>query len=143
MQVSPEKSPREAGPASTADLVQTAVSQISTLVRAELNLAKAEMLSKGKQVGTGGGLVGAAGVLVLYGIALLLALAVVALALVWPVWLALVAVTVAVFAAAGVAGLVGKQKITSATPPVPSGALASVHDDVQAVTDAFREGRHS
>jgi Putative Actinobacterial Holin-X, holin superfamily III len=139
----PDLRPGDPGSASTAELVQTAVSQISTLVRDELALAKTEMLSKGKQVGVGGGLVGAAGVLALYGIGLLLALVVAALALVWPLWLALLVVTVVVFAAAAVAGLVGKQKITAAAPPVPTDTVASVHDDLQAVTDAFREGRHS
>jgi len=135
--------PEDRGAASTAELVQAAVSQISTLVRDELALARAEMISKGKQVGLGGGLVGAAGALALYGLGLLLTLVVVLLALVWPLWAALLAVTVVVFAAAAVAGLLGKRKITTATPPVPTGAVASVRQDLRAVTDAFREGRTS
>jgi hypothetical protein len=132
-----------ASTASTAELVQTAVSQISTLVRDELALARTEMISKAKRVGLGGGLVGAAGALAFYGLGLVLALAVALLALVWPLWAALLVVAVVVFAAAGVAALAGKRAITTATPPVPTDAVASVQDDLRAVTDAFREGRQS
>ena len=137
----PDRSPGDPGPASTVELVQTAVSQISTLVRDELALAKTEIISKGKNIGLGSGLVGVAGALALYGIGLVLALVVTALAIVWPVWLSLLVVTVAVFAAAAAVGLAGKRKISSAAPPVPTGAVGSVQDDLRAVTDAFREGR--
>src|SRR3954452_18493015 len=89
--------------ASTSDLVSQAAAQISTLVRDELALAKSELTEKGKRAGIGGGLFGAPGVLALYGGGLLLALAVVALDLVWPLGLTFHPTTAVFFAAAGVA----------------------------------------
>jgi hypothetical protein len=129
------------GAASTAELVSQAASQISTLVRDELALGKAELAEKGKRVGLGGGLLGGAGVLVIYGLGLLLALFVALLDLVWPLWLAILVVTVVVFAAAAIAGLIGRMKIKSAGPAVPEETASSVQADLQTVKDAFRVGR--
>lgn len=128
---------------STSDLVSQAAEQISTLVRDELALAKAELVEKGKSAGLGGGLFGAAGVLAIYGLGLLLALAVVALDLVWPLWLSVLVVAVVVFVGAAIAALVGKREITAAAPPVPSEAMDGVRTDVETVKDAIREGRQS
>jgi uncharacterized membrane protein YqjE len=127
--------------ASTSDLVSQAAAQVSTLVRDELALAKLELTEKGKRAGISGGLFGGAAVLGLYGLGLLLALAVVLLDLAWPLWLALLVMLVAVLAAAGIAALIGKQKLKAAVPPVPSGAVASTQADVQTVKNAVREGR--
>jgi uncharacterized membrane protein YqjE len=129
--------------ASTSDLVSQAATQISTLVRDELALAKLELTEKGKRAGIGGGLFGGATVLGLYGLGLLLALAVVLLDLLWPLWLALLVVLVVVLAAAGIAALLGKRKLEAAAPPVPSDAVASTQADVQTVKDAVQEGRSS
>jgi hypothetical protein len=68
---------------------------------------------------------------------------VVALDLIWPLWLALLVVIGAVFAAAGAMALLGRRELARALPPVPSEAAASVATDVQAVQDAIREGRQS
>ncbi|AGZ38485.1 phage holin family protein [Actinoplanes friuliensis] len=128
---------------STSDLVSQAAAQISTLVRDELTLAKLELAEKGKRAGIGGGLFGGAAVLGMYALGLLLALAVVLLDLVWPLWLALLVVLVVVVAAAGIAALVGKQKLQAAVPPVPTDAVASTQADVKTVKNAVREGRSS
>lgn len=127
--------------ASTAELVNQAAAQISTLVRDELTLAKLELTEKGKRAGVGGGLFGAAGVLALYGVGLLLTLVVVALDLVWPLWVAVLVVMVVVFAAAGIAALLGRNKLKAAAPPLPSDAIAGVEADVMTVKNAAREGR--
>jgi uncharacterized membrane protein YqjE len=131
------------GEQSTSDLVRQAAAQVSTLVRDELALAKAELAEKGKPAGLGGGLFGGAAVLALYGLGLLLALGVVLLDLVWPLWLAVLVVMLVVFAAAGVAALIGKQQVKSAAPPLPSDAIAGVEADVQTVKTAVRERRTS
>jgi uncharacterized membrane protein YqjE len=131
------------GEQSTSDLVSQAAAQVSTLVRDELALAKAELAEKGKRAGLGGGLFGGAAVLALYGLGLLLALAVVLLDLVWPLWLAVLVVLVVVFAAAGVAALIGKRQLMSAAPPVPSDAIAGVEADVQTLKTAVRKERTS
>ncbi|WP_433223936.1 phage holin family protein [Dactylosporangium sp. CS-047395] len=127
--------------ASTGDLVGQAAMQISTLVRAELALAKAELTEKGKRAGIGGGLFGGAAVLAVYGLGLALVLAVVALDLVWPLWLAVLVVTVVVFAAAGIAALVGRRQLQAVGSPVPQETVTNVQQDVDAVKAAAREGR--
>jgi uncharacterized membrane protein YqjE len=138
-----KESERQSGRApSTAELVSQASSQISTLIRDELALGRAEMLAKGKRLGIGGGLFGAAGVLALYGLALLLVLAVVGLDVLWPLWLAVLTVALVVIAAAAVAGTVGRQRVSSAGPLSPNETVASLRDDVQTVKDAVQEGRH-
>ena len=71
-----------AADASTSELVSRASAQISTLIRDELALAKAELTEKGKRAGLGGGLFGGAAVLGAYGLGLLLILFVVLLDLV-------------------------------------------------------------
>src|SRR3954466_14205928 len=70
--------------ASTAELINRAAAQVSTLVRDELALARAELTEKGRRAGVGAGLLSAAGVLALFGLALVITLAVVLLDLVWP-----------------------------------------------------------
>jgi hypothetical protein len=128
---------------STGELVTQLSEQVSTLVRDELALAKAEMTEKGKRAGTGVGLLGGGGVLVLYGVGGLLATAVLALDLVWPAWLAALVVTVVVFAVAGVLALVGRGEVRRAAPPVPERAKENVQADVETVRSAVREGRHA
>ncbi len=127
----------------TGELVSQLAEQVSTLVRDELALARAELVEKGKRAGTGAGLFGAAGVLALYGVGGLLVTAAAALALVWPVWLAALLVTVVLFVIAGVAALIGKKQVSEAMPPAPTAAVQSTKSDVDAVKTAVHEGRQS
>jgi hypothetical protein len=127
----------------TGELVSQLSEQVSTLVRDELTLARLEMVEKGKRAGVGAGLLGGAGVVALYGVGALLVAAGAALALVMPVWLAALIVTVVVFAIAGVAALVGKKQVQQALPPEPEEAMASGKRDVDTVKTAIKEGRHA
>lgn len=140
MTVDDRHDPRDDTP-STVDLINRAATQISTLVRDELALARAELAGKTRQWGLGGGLLGGAAMLGLFGLALLLTLAVVALDLVWPLWLAVLVVALAVLASAGVAGLTGKRRLARATPIAPTETMASVAADVATVRRAVSEGR--
>jgi uncharacterized membrane protein YqjE len=128
---------------STGELVTRLSEQVSTLVRDELALARAELTEKGKRAGTGAGLLGGGGVLALYGVGGLIATAVLALDLVWPAWLATLVVTLVVFAVAGVLALRGRTEVKRATPPVPQRAKENLQADVDAVRTAVREGRHA
>ena len=128
---------------STADLVRQLSEQVSTLVRDDLALARAEMTEKGKRAGKGAGLLGAGGVLAMYGLGALLVTIGALLALAMPVWLAALIVTVVLFAAAGVLALVGRNEVKRAAPPVPERAKENVQADVDAVRNAVREGRHA
>lgn len=119
--------------ASVGQLVSDVTQQIPDLVRAEIRLAQAEVAQKGKQAGLGIGMFGAAGLLSLYGLGALIATVIAALSLVLPVWGAALLVTVLIFAAAGVAAVVGKNKVAEATPPKPERAMEGLKADVATV----------
>lgn len=124
-------------------LVNQLSEQVSTLVRDELTLARMEMVEKGKRAGTGAGLLGGAGVVALYGLGALFVTIGALLALVMPVWAAALILTVLLFAAAGIAALIGKNQVKQAVPPEPIEAMESGKRDVEAVKAAFQEGRRS
>ncbi|OJY48194.1 MAG: hypothetical protein BGP03_10735 [Pseudonocardia sp. 73-21] len=113
-------------------------SQVTALVKGELELARAELTTKGKRAGVGAGLAGAGGVVALYGVGALVAAAVAALALVLPVWLSAVIVAVVLFVIAGVLALVGRSSLRKAVPPVPEAAVENVQEDVSVVKEAVR-----
>ncbi len=119
--------------ASVGELVTAVSQQIPELVRSEIKLAQAEVTQKGKQAGMGIGMFGAAGLLSLYGLAALFATVVALLALVLPVWAAALIVTGLIFAGAGVAAFVGKNKVSEATPPKPERAVEGLRRDVATV----------
>src|SRR4051812_27964019 len=108
---------------STKELVRELSEQTTTLIRKELALAQLELKEKGKRAGIGGGLFGTAGLLALYGLGALIAGAVLALATAVDGWLAALIVAVVLFAAAGVAALIGKKELAQATPPAPEQAI--------------------
>lgn len=121
---------------STGALVARLSQDVSRLVRDELRLAQAEVSGKAKKAGIGAGMFGAAGVLAGYGVGVLIATAVLALALALPAWLAALIVGVVVLAAAGVAALLGKRRVDEAAPPVPERAVDNLKRDVDAVRHA-------
>src|SRR5439155_12316663 len=96
------------------------------LDRDELQLARLEMAAKARRFGTGAGLFGAAGFVALYGLAVLVAAAVLGLALVVPAWLAALIVGVALFVVAGIMALLGRGQLRRGVPPAPEQALNSV-----------------
>lgn len=124
--------------ASTGELVSKLSQEVSELIRDELRLAQVEVSGKAKKAGVGVGLLGTAGIIALYGVAVLIATAILALALVLDAWLAALIVGVALLAVAGVAAVLGKNRVAEAAPPVPSDAIESVKKDVAAV----KEGAH-
>jgi uncharacterized membrane protein YqjE len=126
---------------STAELVSQMSEQVSTLVRDELALARAEMVEKGKKAGVGAGLFGGAGVLAMYGLGALFVTIGAVLAIWLPAWAAALIVTVVLFAAAGIAALIGKKEVSQATPPEPVEAITSAKRDVDAVKAGIHEGR--
>lgn len=104
---------------------------LSTLVRQELKLAQVEMTEKGKKAGIGIGVFAGAGIVALLALGTLTACLVGALATGMDVWLAALIVTVVYGAVAGALALVGKNRVTEATPPVPEQTVESVKEDVQ------------
>jgi uncharacterized membrane protein YqjE len=128
---------------STGELVSRLSEQVSTLVKDELALARAELVEKGKRAGAGAGLLGGTAVLALYGVGALIATAILLLDLVWPAWLAALVVAVVIFLIAGVLAMIGRKEVKQATPPLPEAAKESVVADVDAVKTAVKDGRRS
>ena len=122
-------------------LVAQLSSDVSRLVRDELQLAKAELKDKGKEAGIGIGLFGGAGTIALYGLGALVAAAICGLATAVPAWLSALIIAVVLFAIAGVAAVLGKRHVGHATPPMPKEAVAGVHDDLEALKGHEPEGR--
>jgi Flp pilus assembly protein TadB len=123
---------------STGDLVKLVTEQASVLVRDELKLAQLEMTRKGKQAGLGIGMFGGSAVIALYGVACLIACAVIGLSHAVTAWLAALIIGVVLFAAAGVSALVGRSRLKKATPPVPQEAVASIKTDIETIKEGAR-----
>ncbi|MDQ6817323.1 MAG: phage holin family protein [Actinomycetota bacterium] len=113
------------------ELFKQLSNDLSTLVRQELKLAQAEMTEKGKKAGIGVGMFGGAGIVGLLALGTLTACLVAALATGMDVWLAALIVTVVYGAVAGVLALIGQNRVSEATPPVPEQTVESVKEDVQ------------
>jgi uncharacterized membrane protein YqjE len=111
-------------------LVHQLSEQTSQLVRSEVELAKAELTQKGKQAGIGVGLFSAAGLLSFFGAAVLITTAILLLDLVLPAWAAALIVAAVLFAAAGIAALLGKKRLQRATPAKPKRAMDGLPRDI-------------
>jgi uncharacterized membrane protein YqjE len=125
----------------TADLVKDISDQATRLVRAEVELAKAELAVKGKQAGIGAGMFGGAGLLAVFGIGALTTAAIAALATAMPTWAAALIVAVVYLAAAGVVALLGKGRVQQATPPLPERAIDSTKTDIETAKARVKEAR--
>jgi uncharacterized membrane protein YqjE len=130
--------PSDPHSATIGELVQRLSQQTATLVREEMQLAQVELKEKGKRAGVGAGLAGAAGVLALYGLGAIIAAVIAALSLFLPVWAAALIVAILIFIVAGVLGLLGKNQIQRATPPVPENTVESVKRDVATVQERIK-----
>ena len=125
----------------TGELVKDLSTQVSTLVRQELELAKVELSAKGKQAGIGAGMMGAGGILALFGVGALTAAAILALDLVLAGWLAAAIVGLVWLAIAGILALAGKGRAKRATPPVPEQTVETVKEDVRWTKDSVQAAR--
>lgn len=120
---------------STGHLVGQLSEQTSRLIRDEIQLAQAELKASAKHGALGAGMFGAAGVVALYGLAVLLAAAVAALALVLPVWASALIVAVVLLIVAAVIALLGKRQVSQASP-TPQRTVDSVKRDVKEIKEA-------
>jgi hypothetical protein len=126
---------------SIADLLRELSDQTATLVRQELDLAKAELAVKGRQAGLGAGMFGGAGLFGLYALGALTACLILALSTAMDGWLAALIVAAAYGAIAGVLALIGKNKVQEGVPPVPEQTVDSVKEDVRWTKQRAKEGR--
>jgi len=125
----------------TGELLRDLSDHTTTLVKQEMELAKAELQEKGKQAGLGAGMFGGAGLFGLGAFAALTACLIAALDQVMEIWLAALVVAVAYAVIAAVLAMTGKQKVKQAVPPVPEQAKDSVKEDMEWAKTQARSGR--
>jgi hypothetical protein len=117
------------------DLAKQLSEQVSRLVRDELRLAELEMTRKGKRLGFAAGMFGGGGVVALYGVAAVLAAAILGLAKVVPAWGSALIVGGVLFAISGTLAVLGRKQVKRATPPVPQRTVESVKADVEEIKE--------
>ncbi|AEE47290.1 phage holin family protein [Cellulomonas fimi] len=120
-------------PRSIGQLVSDLSEQTSRLVRAELDLAKAEITAKAQKLGIGAGLLAAAGVLALYVLATAITTAILGLSTVLAPWLAALIVTLVLLLVTAVLAFVGIRLVKRGSPPTPERAIENVQEDLEAV----------
>ncbi|MDO4761943.1 MAG: phage holin family protein [Corynebacterium sp.] len=111
---------------SIGDLVGNATEQISTLVRAEIELAKTEMRSEVKKGVIGGGLFGVAGAIALYSSFFFFFFLAEVLAIFLDRWAAFLIVFLAMLVFAGLLALFGFKKVKKISAPKKT--IASVSE---------------
>jgi uncharacterized membrane protein YqjE len=114
-----------------ARLLKQLAEETSTLVRQELELAKAEMREKGKKAGPGLGMIGGAGLVALLAAGSLTAFLILALDGVMPNWAAAAIVTAVYSLVAAVLYLRGKERVDDVGSPAPRQTIETLKEDVE------------
>lgn len=110
----------------------------SSLARLELELAGLELKRKAGALGAGAALGVGAALLALFALGFAFATLAAALATFLPTWLALLLVTIGLFAIAGILGLLAANRFKRGTPPVPEQAIR----EAKLTTEALRANDH-
>lgn len=113
------------------ELVKELSGQLSTLIRQEIELAKAEVSEKGKRAGVGAGMFGGASIAGLLMLGTLTASLILVLHLAMPAWGAALIVTALWGAVACVLALRGRTKLQEMGKPVPEQTIETVKEDLQ------------
>jgi uncharacterized membrane protein YqjE len=112
------------------ELVKELSSQTSTLVRQEIELARAEIQQKGKLAGKGAGMLGGAAIAALLALGALTAALVALLDKAMATWVAALIVMALWAIVALVLAKAGQKSLKSATPPAPQ-TVETVKEDIQ------------
>jgi uncharacterized membrane protein len=123
------------------ELLKQLSQETATLVRQELELAKAEVRDKCKKAGIGAGLLGAAGVVGLVALGAFTAFLILLLNLILPAWAGALIVAAVYGLIAAVMALRGRDKVKEASPPAPEQTIETVKEDVQWVKTQTRSDR--
>ncbi len=116
---------------STGELVKQLSEQTTTLVRKEIDLAKAELSQKGKVAGEGAGMFGGAAVVGLLAAGTLTVVILALLDKAMDLWVAALIVTLVYGAIAAVLASKGKERLKKGMPPAPEQTVETVKEDVQ------------
>jgi len=126
---------------SIPDLLKQLSTETTTLVKQELDLAKAELTEKGKQAGTGAGLFGGAGVMGLLTAGAFTAFVILLLTEIGlDAWLSALIVTLIYGAVAAFLALRGKQELDKATPAKPEQTIETLKEDAEWARTRTRSG---
>ena len=118
------------------DTVGKMSEQMQTLVRLEIELAKTEMVEKGKAAAKGAVFFITAGVLLYFSVFCLL------IALIWaigeflPIWAAALIVMFVFIAIAGLLAFIGLRSAKKAGPPIPQKAIETVQPLPEEIKEA-------
>ena len=126
---------------STGELVKELSEQTTTLVRKEIELAKAELSQKGKVAGEGAGMFGGAAVVGLLALGTLTTMILALLDKAMDLWVAALIVTVVYGAIAAVLALTGKDRVKKGMPPAPEQTVETVKEDVQWAKNRAKSAR--
>jgi len=113
------------------EVAQELTSDLSLLVRQEIELAKAEMAQKGRTAAPGLGMFGGAGIVALCAAGAITAFAVLVFSLFLPEWAAALIVGAVLAAIAYVLIRKGKERVAEAGKPVPEQTIETVKEDVE------------
>lgn len=116
-------------------LVAAATQDISTLVRGEIALAKAEVSAQLKKAGKGSGLLAAAAVIGFYSVYFIFTTLVEVIDIWLPRWAAYLIITVFMLLVSGILALLGVRKMKSVDPS-PKKAIAEAEQTVAALKAA-------
>jgi len=114
-----------------AEVAKNLTSDVSLLVRQEIELAKAEMAQKGRTAAPGIGMLGGAGIVALCAAGALTACAVLVFSIFLPEWAAALIVGAVLAAVAVVLVRQGKERVADAGKPIPEQTIETVKEDVE------------
>jgi VIT1/CCC1 family predicted Fe2+/Mn2+ transporter len=113
------------------EVAKDLTSDLSLLVRQEIELAKAEMAQKGRTAAPGLGMFGGAGIVALCAAGAITAFLVLVFSLFLPDWAAALIVGAVLAALAYVLIRQGKERVADAGKPVPEQTIETVKEDVE------------
>ncbi len=137
----PSRDQEQLRDASFGELAKSLSRDMSTLVRQEMQLARAEMREKARTAGPGIGMVGGAGAFALATLGALTAFLILVLDNWMPAWAAALIVTALWAAVAAFLFYSGKERVQEAAPPVPEQTVESVKEDVEWAKDTMSPSR--
>jgi hypothetical protein len=122
------------------ELLRELGDEISTLVRQEIALARAEIAEKSRPAVASAGMFGGTALFGLGAFGALTTFLIALIALAVPVWASALIVTAVYGAIAGVLAMTGKKKLQEATPLVPEQTAETVKEDIEWVKIRAKSG---
>lgn len=113
------------------EVAKNLTSDVSLLVRQEIELAKAEMAQKARTAAPGIGMFGGAGIVALCAAGALTAFAVLVFSIFLPEWAAALIIGAVLAALAVELVRQGKQRVADAGKPIPEQTIETVKEDVE------------